>query len=210
MFKKIVCVGVLLIMLFSLAACSAEGKDMGLKAGFEKGSGEPAPPIKVEVISEKSRLKVGEDLTVKLCYGSLSSYDRYDPAPVSVTAKIFMGHSVYGDKSPWGGSYASTLIEQFVLKEIDDFADSMYLWQNKQASETIVIPADWFAGERGGIGWSVTAHIIPSEDSPQEEWSEGGGVALYYRIKGENIILYDTYYNFYNDIREGNCMNCGG
>lgn len=209
MIKKILCFSIALLLIFSLAACVKETEeDAGLRAGFETNGDEPAPPILVRFTSDKSRLKVGEDLTIKLYYIPNSNYDTaYDPASISISAKINMGHSIYGDLCPWGGSYSSELIEQFVLKDIENFFDQEYTpkyfsdvgWFS--GTETIVIPAEWFAGERGSIGWWLIAHIDFPEDSVQEDFSESGGVALNYRVEGENIILYDSYYKFFNDIR---------
>jgi len=153
-------------------------------------------------------------LTIKLFYGRNGrGYDQYDPPPVSVTAKVYMLHYVYGHIDPYGGSYASELAEEVVLKEIDNFATPEYCWQYSPekgwfaATETVIVPASWFVGERGAIMWSVSVSITFSES--YFNGSEGGAVELFYRIKGENIILYDSSYNFYNDKRKL-AFNCGG
>ena len=211
MLKKLIGLTIAVLLLFSLAACNqSEDEDMGLKVGFGADAGEPASPIKCAFTSEKSRLKIGEDFTIKLYYGEIGTgYDmRFDPPPIAVSAVLKMGHEIYGAMSPTGGSYASELVEVLTLKEIDDFATPEYLWRSSSeggwlaATETVVIPANWFVGERGSIGWSVLATIVFPDESPEPEFSEGGGVALYYRIKDENIILYGSYYNFFNDIRK--------
>ena len=213
MAKKLATLGIVILLLFSVAsltACGNGDKNMGLKVGFGADAGEPAPPIKCAYTSEKSKLKVGEDFTIKLYYGAIGAgYDAtFDPPPTSVSAVLKMKHEIYGAMDSTGGSYASELVEELTLKEIDDFATPEYLWQcssetgESSATETVVIPANWFVGEKGAIGWSVLATIVFSDESHEPEFSEGGGVALYYRIEGENIILYGSYYNFFNDIRK--------
>jgi len=209
MVKKLALLGIAFIMLFSLAACNPpkEDEDMGLKAGFELDGDKPAPPIRCAFTSEKSKLKVGEDFTIKLSYGTNGGHYDTDPPPTSVSAKIKMARSVYGDLSP-SGSYANSneLIDEFVLKEIDNFATPEYVWQYSSetgwasATETVVISANWFAGERGAIVWLAFAHVVWPEGFPETE--DNGSVALYYRIEGENIILFDSYYKFFNDIRK--------
>lgn len=171
--------------------------------GLPESSGEPAPLIWTRFASDESRIKVGEDLNIKFYYASLCDFISIsDPAPISVSAKIIMGHSVHGNINQYG-SYSSTLIDEFVLKEIDNFADVVnypVAGSISTAFEEIVIPADWFVGEKGSIGWSVKAELIWAEETGKESETHGGGVALYYRVEGENIILYNSYYKFYNDI----------
>lgn len=199
--KKILISIVLLIISLNLTACDPVSKKL-----YGIPFTEPAPPIWTMFTLDESRIKIGEDLTIKFFYSPQSSYgiDTYDPAPISVSAKIIMGHSVYGSLNSYG-SYPSELIEEFVLKEIDNFADedSYPVGASNAAFEEIVIPAEWFVGEKGSIGWSVDVELIWAEETGIEPETQGGGAALYYRVEDENIILYNSYYKFFNDIRNG-------
>lgn len=171
--------------------------------GEPESNGELAPPIWTAFTSDKSRLKIGEDLTIKLYYGTSKNFPNEDDdvMPIDTFTKIIMGYSVYGNLDSYGGGYSSELIEEIVLKEIDDFGSQNYPAAGLNSiSETITVPANWFVGEKGCIGWSIGMYAIWSKGSEPKNYG-GGGIALYYRIEDENIILFDSYYKFFNDIR---------
>ncbi|MGI6710419.1 MAG: hypothetical protein ACOX4W_03130 [Bacilli bacterium] len=186
-----------------------------LRGGYDDEGVEPAPPIWTEFTSDESRLKVGDNLVIKFYYAPQSSYDisTYDPAPISVTAKIITGYGTYTRKLLQKGDYTYSQPEytfeyenkeEFVKKEISNFANSNnYPTAGSEfvAFEEIEIPANWFVGEMGAIGWTVVAKLTWAEEAGIDSINQSGGVSMYYRIEGENIILYSSYYNFSNDIR---------
>lgn len=206
-------------VLVDAAVTAAKGEiDMvsrKLKGGFDSNGDEPEPPIWVEFTSEESRLKVGDNLTINLYYAPQSSYDisTYDPAPISVTAKIIMGHGTYTRELIQKGEHTYSQpeytfeyegIEELVKKEISNFANLSNYPTASSASvafEEIEIPIDWFVGEMGSIAWTIAAELTWADGTGIDSENQGGGVALYYKIEGENIILYSSYYNFFNDIR---------
>lgn len=192
------------LMTFSLVGCSGGEKDVGLKGGFETGSGEPSPSINVAFITEKSRLKVGEDLTVTVCYGSNNGTATIDPSPLAVTAELLMsrGHFRDGIENP------KPIGEDVLLQEIADFWAEEYKWRFDAEGkfvgmqETVQIPAEWFIDDIGAFSWALTSLCTFSEDSPEREIRESDSIALYYRIDGENVILYASFHDFVNDVRK--------
>lgn len=187
-------------MLFSLVACNSSRKLYGQSINEDK-----APPIWTAFTTNESRLKVGEDLPIEFYYAPQRDYSSMtDPMPLSVSAKIFMKHGVYGDLDPSGGSYSFEEIEELKLKGIDNFADSNYYpaaGESSVAFESIVIPAEWFVGERGSIVLTVMVDLIWAEETGMKPITEGGSVGFNYIVEGENIILFDSYYKFFNYIR---------
>ena len=157
------------LMTFSLVGCSGGEKDVGLKGGFETGSGEPSPSINVAFITEKSRLKVGEDLTVTVCYGSNNGTATIDPSPLAVTAELLMsrGHFRDGIENP------KPIGEDVLLQEIADFWAEEYKWRFDAEGkfvgmqETVQIPAEWFIDDIGAFSWVVNSLCTFSEDSPE-------------------------------------------
>lgn len=171
------------LLLFAFAGCSKE-EDQELYGGFISGD-DPAPPIAVLFRAEKSKIKIGSDLSIKLWYFR-SSYDcAY--ASADITATLTMGNWIYeSDRRTY------SLMEERVVRQVNDFAVNPY------RTESIVIPNEWFVGNQGGISWNVVVSIDFPSDSPLEDTSEGGGSSLYYIKKNDEFILFPSYYEFYN------------
>jgi hypothetical protein len=189
-----------------------------LKGWFEASNGEPASKSWCAFTSDESRLKVDKCLIAKLFYGTeydypadLPSRFRHDgQLPTEVLTEISMAHGIYTRRLPQKGEYTYGKseyifeyegIEGVVLKEIHDFGRQNYPNAGFiSASETVVIPAEWFVGEMGGIVWTLVTYGVWPEGIDRNN-AVGIGVGLYYRTEGEDIILFDSYYNFCNDIR---------
>ena len=100
------------------------------------------------------------------------------------------------------------IVEDILLREIADFGAEEYKWiieangkfVGKQ--ETVLIPAEWFIDDIGAFSWVLTSLCTFSEDSPEREIRESDSIALYYRIDGENVILYASFHDFVNDVRK--------
>ncbi len=192
------------LMTFSLAGCGGE-KDVGLKAGFETALGEPAPPVYVAFTTEKSKLKVSEDLMFTVCYGSNYDYSTtFEPSPLAVTAELFMSRRHFRD----GIENPKSMGEDALLQEIADFRAEKYKWRFDAEGkfvgrqETVLTPAEWFTDDIGVFSWALNSLCICSDDSPEREIRESGSIALHYRIDGENVILYASFHDFVNDVRK--------
>lgn len=186
-------------LFFAFVGCSEEKE---IRGGFGS-DGEPVAPIKVAFTAEKSKIKIGNDLDIKLYYGSISDYNTtYACAPVSVTATLTMRSWIYE------GDYQSPrLTEERLIKKIDDFTNNSYKWtsgsqdESTVGIESIIIPSEWFGGDEGCISWDVLAFIVFPSDSPLKEQSEGGGISLYYIKDNKDIILFANYYDFFHYAR---------
>ena len=191
------------LLLFAFVGCS-EKKDKGLRGGFDSGGCDPAPPIKVGFTSEHSKIKIGSELEIKLFYGRVGSYTGYDPAPERVTATVTMWSGVYGGdfkSANWIDDLESPR-KELLIKEIDDFVNDSYKWVSNTEQtggiETIIIPGDWFDGNAGAISWAVNTRIVFPSDSSCEDITEVGSASLYYIKKGEDIVLFGNFYDFFN------------
>lgn len=188
------------LMIFSLVGCGSK-EHFGLQAGFTTGSDEPAPPINVAFMTEKSQIKIGEDLVVEVYCQPQNDYTQ--SGALKHTAELFVrrGNFHNGVQNP------QPTEEDILLRQIADFWSEEYRWevdaQGKFVGkkEVVIIPAEWFSDEIGAFSWIVLSQVTFSADSPEREIRESGSIALYYRLDGENVILYATFYDFVNDIR---------
>jgi len=160
-------------------------------------------PVVMAFISEKSKIKVGDDLMIKLYYGTLVNLPTREnnSTLVDTSVKMFMSQYVYGTLDTSGGSYAEELIINNIYKEFNDFSTQNYPVAGyndiPMIYEIITIKANWFIGERGYIRWAIKTLVIWEEGSE----NSGGFIDLFYRVEGEDILLYSNYYNFFNGIQ---------
>lgn len=166
---------------------------------------DPEPAIQIVAKTDTAVIKVGDALQVSVYTITGSEIDyQQEIVPVNVTATISMS---YARVNPW--------FNKETVKEISDGTTKDYTWfgsYDTMKAEEITIPAEVFTekeatdgktGERfleneGAIVWFLEVH---KEFSSGETEYESTGIALYYRIVGEDVFLYATQYNFKNDIR---------
>lgn len=168
---------------------------------------------RIDFVINASKIKKGEDLIVKLYFGTLDDYpEDYLPrngvAPDNVLTELMINRYIYTKKTVQGlgmscrkAEYVDEKIESKVCKTIDDFTKDNYPYAyNEQLEyETMVVPADYFVGEMGSIVWSIRVYGVWSGEVDRANCM-GVGTSLYYRVKKNNIILYDDYDNFIHDI----------
>lgn len=169
------------------------------------GEDDPETEIKIVVTTDTTVIKAGDALPVSVYAMTGSEIDyQQEPVPVNVTATISMS---YARVDPW--------FHKEIIKEISDGTSKDYTWYGSydtMKAEEITVPADVFTekevtdgktGEKfseneGAIVWFLEVH---KEFSSGETEYESTGIALYYRIVGEDVFLYATQYDFKNDIR---------
>lgn len=217
--KKIFILCTCLIFAICLTGCKQAKKNNGLKGGFDNNSIELLPSTQCGFTTDKTELKIGEDLTVKLYFGTISNYPNDYPyvhkhnntSPDNVLTEILMKYGTYTKvalqdikrnchKPQYTYNYEN--IETSLYKEIDDFTAEKYPHVEIAYSkyEMIVVPSSYFVGEMGSIQWVINIYGIWAEGVDRENYI-GIATSLYYRIERNNVILYDSYYNFVNDIR---------
>lgn len=169
------------------------------------GEDDPETEIKIVVTTDTTVIKAGDALPVSVYAMTGSEIDyQQEPVPVNVTATISMS---YARVNPW--------FNKETVKEIGDGTTKDYTWfgsYDTMKAEEITIPAEVFTekeatdgktGEKfleneGAIVWFLEVH---KEFSSGETKYESTGIALYYRIVGEDVFLYATQYDFKNDFR---------
>ncbi len=209
---------ILVMSITLLTGCkNVKNDDNGLNCGFD--SGEPLSNYWSGLTSDKTRLKVGENLTIKFYYGTSANlpddlpynFQHNGILPDNILTEMVIGHGIctkellqkgeYTYKKP-EYTYESQFLEENVYKEIPDFTSKNYpLIGANSAFETITIPSDWFFGEMGVIRCSIAIYGAWLEGVDREN-STGTSKCFYYRIEDDNVILYDSYYKFFNDIRK--------
>lgn len=166
---------------FAFVGCS-EDNDVGVRGSNNWGDCGAAPPIKVEFASEHSKVKSDSDVGIELFYEATSNYNRvYYPERISVSATVVMKSWDYED------DFGSPR-KQLLIKTIDKFSTA--------GTETVTIPNDWFVADAGVISWVVTARIVFLGTC--EGIEEQDGVSLYYLKQGEDMVLFGSFYDFYN------------
>lgn len=212
-------INILITSILVLIGCKeATNENYKLKGGFDNNGEELSPSIWCGFTADKNKLKVGKELTIKLYFGTLLNYPEDLPnrfkhngiLPNNVLTEISMGHGIYEKDLLEKGEYTNNnpeyvfryeSIEKSVCKKLDNFTVRNYPQAGLNSKfETIVVPSDFFVKEMGSITWSVTIYGVWPEGVDRDN-AVGSGATLYYRVENNNIILYDNYYNFFNDIR---------
>lgn len=164
-----------------------------LSGGFAS-DGEPASPIKVVYTAEKSKLRVGSDLKVKLFYGWVGEPhpDAYGSVTTTFTMRswVYEGNEARLSRELLLGNLGERFVWQF--DEICHWERDHWESDSADGAETVIIPSEWFLGEEGAIGWDLA---IRSNDSPQNSLMSGGA-SLYYIKEAEEITLFGSYYDF--------------
>lgn len=158
-----------------------------LKIGFDFVENELLNGAKIAVVTDKSKVNLGEDLPVSI-YVACNSKEKN--APSRVTARILMSYSRIDPNN---------MIE--TIKVIDDGKAAGYTWNNsieQLKSEEIVVPATVFttADKRTQIqglteadGVVVWALEVNKKYSDGSEIIEHDSVALYYKIEDNEVYL---------------------
>lgn len=159
----------------------------GLKIGFDFAKNELLDGAKIAVVTDKSKVNVGEDLPVSIYVACCSNGEK---APSSVSARIIMSYSRIDPNNR---------IE--TVKEIDNGTAAGYTWNNSIAqlkSEETVVPAAVFttADKRAEIqgltetdGVVVWALEVNKKYPDGSEIKEQDSVALYYKIEDNEVYL---------------------
>ena len=163
---------------------------------------EPFPDMSMRIINpKKDKIRQGEDLEVTITYGisPASYYYEDDIMETSVNATFQMASYVYDKNGKDRTLYAENLQtmnnEQFRAKH-DPSPEKDYFG----ITDTVVIPHDWFAGEKGVIVFRAECviHNLYKEYNRLFEDVSGNGKSLYYIKRGKNIILFYNYYDYQN------------
>ena len=161
--------------------------DQMLKVGFDFDNNKSVSGAKIAVMTEKSRINVGEDLPVSI-YSVCSS--KNEKTPSSTTAKILMSYSRIDQNN---------MIE--TVKLIDDGTDIGYTWNGsfeQMKCDDIVVPAAVFTkadkptkiqGLNKTDGVIVWALEVNKEYPDGSKSTERDSAAMYYKIEDNEVYL---------------------
>ena len=205
----------LLSLLFVCCDKKQENNSDILCAGF--GGEEEESPVWLGFTSEKSVIKKDEDLTIILYFGTLLKYpDDYlilfkkdEVLPDDIYTELVISYGLYTKELLQKGEYTFTnpeytlrytKIDEINYKIIENFGADLYpmLGKNSQC-EQINLSSSLFSEENGYICFIINSYGVYSDVIDKDRVS-GGSVTLYYRIDKDNIILYDSYYKYFNSI----------
>ncbi|MBQ7276703.1 MAG: hypothetical protein IJS58_05560 [Bacilli bacterium] len=217
--KKILFIFLLSFFTFLFVGCHSEHNSgitkSSLRGGFS-GGGEPASPIWLGFTSDKTMIREGDDLALKVYYGTILSYpndfinlfekDGVSPDEIQVVFLITYGRCSKdllqkGEETYTKPEYIINLtrIGETIFKTIDEFGSNSYpmLGKNSQYDE-IVLVSDLFNEKMGYISFVIKINGV--FQGVIDENSTGGSATLYYKNDNGNIMLYDSYYKYSNSI----------
>lgn len=214
--KKILLI-FLTISLLLLVSCDYNQNNMAkgsLSAGF---SGEESPPVWLGFTSDKTKIKKGEDLTLKVYYGTILNYpdgftaqfDRDGVSPETINVDFIIRYGRFSKELIQSGknifekpeyTLIYTMTGEIVYKPIEKFGVDLYpmLGENSQY-EKIVLSSDLFGEEIGYISFIIKINGV-YQGVLDNENSTGGSISLSYKFDDDCITLYDSYYDFFNSI----------
>lgn len=164
--------------------------DQTLRIGFDLENDKKINGVKLAVTTEKTKIKVGEDLPISLyCVcGSKEDYIQNGNVPQSVTASVLMSYS---------GVEPDKIVE--TVRKIEDATMSDYTWNGSFEgikTELVIVPAQTFIKSddsdklpNKSDGVLVLALEVHKEYSNGIGNTDRDSVALYYQIKGDEIYL---------------------
>ena len=164
---KRISVIVLSFIIVSTFFCLAGCTDKGLSTSTNYG--DPAPWFNIGYTSEKSKIKIGEDLTI-----NLRVFLIYD-SEVSTTVRI----ALYPFSNPE---------EEKVITDIENFEAE---WQDK-----VVIPSEWFIEGNDTLMIKAYACYLYEYEGELREDKGEQSIPLHYIVEGNTIKLFDFYYKY--------------
>lgn len=190
--QKIMVAAIMTIMLFAiglLAGCDSNpspngGTYMRITSGFDSEDFCPENPYNgaIAFVVEESEFFVGENISVNLYVGPGSSYILTDGL-IAVRATVTMNYAA-------GVTPNRIYGESVIIQEIEDFTLEKYLFNATHnlfpPVQQITVPAEWFAGEMGSIGFGIMVTYI-YECGLTENFF--GGRSLFYRVFDGKVIL---------------------
>ena len=170
-------------------------KDKPLMGTNQSGVG-ISPPFLVRFYVDTSEINVGESLPLVLCYGDGEQAYPEPGSPPTSPYVIIMENIQYDN-----GKYSP--MDEMIIAEYADYYTSTveeYIFIGRTVKgrlEHILIPAEWFAYERGRVN-------IKIRFENDIHYVDGMlciiyyGVELYYVKTGDTIKLFSSYYDFNN------------
>ena len=182
-----VSVTAVMIAYFSKPPVDLNPTEQSIKTGFDFQNNQTVSGARIAVMTEKSKINVGEALPVSI-YCVCSSKD--DKTPSSATAKILMSYSRIDPNN---------MIE--TVKIIEDGMDAGYTWNGgfeQMKRDEIVVPAAVFTkankptdiqGLNETDGVIVWALEVSKEYSDGSKSTERDSAAMYYKIEDNEVYL---------------------
>jgi len=187
----------LIVFSFFLIGCKNENDsivDKGLNVDSVEDGCLKAPYYVVHCKTQKRFLDIGEDLNVSVSFGTTRDYDALSNVVFkSATAELLMKRTKQLTDSEE--------IDSQTLKIIDDFSLDEYkeTFTSEINVVNVTIPSQWFDNSCDSFVFSLRVTEKFLSDDVETIYDKGAGVALYYRIIGEQIKLYGSFYEFKND-----------
>ena len=187
----------LIIFSFFLIGCKNENDsivDNGLYVKSSVEGGCQKSHYLVEYKTQKRFLDIGEDLNVSVSFGRTRDYDALSNVVFkSATAELLM------KRTNQLTDYEE--IDSQTLKIIDDFSLDEYkeTFTSEKNVVNVTIPSQWFDNSSDSFVFSLRVTEKYLSDDVEIIYDQGAWVSLYYRIIGEQIKLYGSFYKFKND-----------
>ena len=195
---KILLIMTLIIFPLLVFGCKNNtNEDTGLNVKSSDGDSFPAH-IVVHYKTEKRYLNVGEDLKISVSFGKIRDYKNVDYYEIrSSTAELIMKR---GKRNIQLTSFEIVATQS--LKIIDDFSLDDYkgTFTSDENVLNVTIPSDWFDNSWDCLVFSLMITEVFSTNGTEHTLDGGGvGAPLYYKIIGDQIKLYGSFYEFKND-----------
>ena len=191
--KFLLIMTLIIFPLFVFGCKNNTNEDTGLNVKSSDGDSFP-PPIVVHYKTEKRYLNIGEDLKISVSFGR---YNDYGSNLKSSTAELIMRRLNTDEHyTNYDGVYNQS------LKIIDDFSSDEYkgTFTSDENVLNVTIPSDWFDNSWDCLVFSLMITEVFSTNGTEHTLDGGGvGAPLYYKIIGDQIKLYGSFYEFKND-----------
>jgi len=190
---------IMLLSIFSLFILGCKNNtndDTGLNVKSNDGD-YPSPHIVVHYKTEKRYLNVGEDLKISVSFGKFRDYKNLDYYELrSSTAELIMKR---GKRNIQLTSFEIVATQS--LKIIDDFSLDDYkgTFTSDENVLNVTIPSDWFDNSWDCLDFALMVKEVFSTNGTEHTYDGGVGAPLYYKIIGDQIKLYGSFYEFKND-----------
>ena len=189
----------LIIFSFFLIGCKNENdsivdKGLNVNSSVDDGCLESSDVV-VHCKTQKRFLDIGEDLNVSVSFGRTCDYEDLSGGD-SVTAELLM------KRTKWNNQLTDyEEIDSQTLKIIDDFSLDEYkgTFTSEKNVVNVTIPAQWFNNSCDSFVFDLRVTEKYLFDDAAIINHQGAEVSLYYRIIGEQIKLYGSFYEFKND-----------
>lgn len=216
--KKAVLMTLLFFSLFIFVGCNINESSIIVNDKTSTGLNktEPNSPIWLSLTSEKSIIKLDENLIIRLYYGTtlnypddfLCQFEKNGLSPDDIYTELVISYGKYyreiiqNDENIYSNSeykLESIKTGEIIYKNIEKFGAELYpmLGYDSQ-NEIINLSSDLFSEKYGFVCCSIRIFPVYSDEIDKDNGT-GNGITLYYIIDDDSVLLYDNFYAFNSD-----------